>query len=122
VARHETDSWIRADDTDVQRSPTWQVIKEQQNGPFPKPPPEELYDLRIDPDHLTNVADDPAYETVRAEMESRLFAVLEAQDDPRLMEQPCRFELEPYAGDVRPVWFESAIIEHRRFYADNTGD
>ena len=82
---------------------------------FGKRPREELYDLRVDPDHLTNVADDPAYADVRAELEGRLMAVLEAEDDPRLTESPCRFELEPYAGHPTAAWFESAIAEKALF-------
>ncbi len=65
---------------------------------FGKRPREELYDLSEDPDYLVNVAGDPAYANVRGQMEARLLKILEEQDDPRLMEQPCRYEFEPYAG------------------------
>ena len=44
------------------------------------------------------VAQDPEYSTVRAELEARLLGVLTKQNDPRLMEQPCRYEFEPYAA------------------------
>ena len=47
---------------------------------------------------MNNVATDPAYANVRADLEARLLGLLEAEDDPRLMEQPCRYEFEPYAG------------------------
>ena len=65
---------------------------------FGKRPREELYDLNRDPDYITNVATDPAYGNVRTNLEARLLGVLETQDDPRLMEQPCRYDFEPYAG------------------------
>ena len=65
---------------------------------FGKRPREELYDLNEDPDYMNNVADDPAYANVKRQLEGRLIALLEAQNDPRLMEQPCRYEYEPYAG------------------------
>ena len=65
---------------------------------FGKRPREELYDLNEDPHYMNNVADDPKYANVRGQMEARLHRILEEQDDPRLMEQPCRYELEPYAG------------------------
>ena len=65
---------------------------------FGKRPREELYDLNEDPHYMNNVAYDPAYANVRRQLEGRLMAVLTAQDDPRLMEQPCRYEFEPYAG------------------------
>ncbi len=76
---------------------------------FGKRPREELYDLAKDPDYLNNVADDPAYETVRTRMEQKLLSVLEQQNDPRLMEQPCRYEYEPYAGPVDLAWFDNAM-------------
>ena len=65
---------------------------------FGKRPREELYDLSRDPDYMKNVALDPAYDNVRGELEGRLKQLLEDQDDPRLMEQPCRYDFEPYAG------------------------
>ena len=64
---------------------------------FGKRPREELYDLNEDPHYVDNVADDPRYANVKGQMKARLLAILEEQDDPRLMEQPCRYELEPYA-------------------------
>ena len=67
---------------------------------FGKRPREELYDLRVDPDYMNNVADESAYDNVRAELESNLTQVLESQRDPRLTEQPCRYEFEPYAGEL----------------------
>ncbi len=41
-----------------------------------------------------------AYANVRQAMEQRLLSVLREQNDPRLMEQPCRYEFEPYAGPL----------------------
>ena len=75
---------------------------------FGKRPREELYDLTRDPDYITNVAAVPEYEPVRSRMEERLRCVLEEQNDPRLMEQPCRYEYEPYAGPVDRAWFDGA--------------
>ena len=69
---------------------------------FGKRPREELYDLREDPHYMHNVAADPAYANIRGQMEAQLLAVLREQNDPRLMEQPCRYELEPYAGPPPP--------------------
>lgn len=69
---------------------------------FGKRPQEELYDLREDPDYIDNVAGQPNYEAARKELHDRLMAVLREQDDPRVVEEPCRFEHEPYASDTRP--------------------
>ena len=76
---------------------------------FGKRPREELYDLTKDPAYMTNVADDPAYADVRASLETRLLGVLREQNDPRLMEQPCRYEFEPYAA---PSLMQGAIAVH----------
>jgi len=59
---------------------------------------EELYDLKVDPHYMNNVADDPAYADVRRTLEERLLTVLREQNDPRVTETPCRFESAPYAG------------------------
>ncbi len=69
---------------------------------FGKRPQEELYDLREDPDYMDNVADHANFETTRKELHDRLMATLKEQDDPRVVETPCRFEHEPYASDTRP--------------------
>ena len=45
---------------------------------------EELYDLTEDPHEQTNVADDEAYEAVRAELEEKLLAWMRDTDDPLL--------------------------------------
>ena len=61
-------------------------------------PREELYDLRIDPDHMENVAGDPAYTGTRSELAAQLMELLRNQGDPRVVESPSRFEREPYTG------------------------
>lgn len=59
-------------------------------------PREELYDLRIDPDHLINVAADSKYKDTRSKLNADLMQVLTEQEDPRVVESPCRFEQEPF--------------------------
>ena len=71
---------------------------------FGKRPQEELYDLRKDPDYMENVAYESEYEQIRADLNSRLMAVLKEQNDPRLTESPPRFEHPPYAGPVPGEW------------------
>ena len=116
------DTFVTFRDMDASPTKAWLVThrEEQDVEPlyelaFGKRPREELYDLRVDPHYLHNVAAEPAYETVRADLEARLLAVLEEQRDPRLMEQPCRYEYEPYAGKVPKVWFEAAAEEQSLF-------
>ena len=71
---------------------------------FGKRPQEELYDLRKDPNYMQNVAYDSEYEHIRAGLYSRLMAVLQEQDDPRVTESPPRFEFPPYGGPVPEDW------------------
>ena len=94
---------------DLDASPTkaWMIHHREEHDveplyqlAFGKRPREELYDLIHDPHYMRNVAEDPAYANVRKTMQERLFQILQEQNDPRLMEQPCRYELEPYAGPL----------------------
>lgn len=99
------DTFVAYADLDASPTKAWMIHHREDHDveplyelAFGKRPREELYDLNEDPHYMNNVADDPAYANVRSQLEGRLTAVLRAQDDPRLMEQPCRYEFEPYAG------------------------
>ena len=63
---------------------------------FGKFPAEELYDLRVDPHYLNNVAEDASYSTVRQQLSDRLMSILTEQEDPRVVESDCRFERSPF--------------------------
>ncbi len=113
---HDTFATFR--DMDASPTKAWLISHREEHDveplydlAFGKRPREELYDLRSDPDYLNNVAAEPAYEQIRANLERRLLRILETQADPRLTEQPCRYEYEPYAGRVPRVWFEAAAEE-----------
>jgi N-sulfoglucosamine sulfohydrolase len=82
LAKHETGSWIRADDSDVQNSPSWQYIKK--SGPFQIPPPEELYDLSKDPSEKCNIIDDNAYADILTDMRNKLKDMMERTNSPLL--------------------------------------
>ena len=99
------DTFVAYADLDASPTKAWMIHHREDHDveplyelAFGKRPREELYDLNEDPHYMNNVADDPAYANVRSQLEGRLMAVLKAEDDPRLMEQPCRYEFEPYAG------------------------
>ena len=116
------DTFVTLRDMDASPTKAWLVTHREEHDveplyqlAFGKRPKEELYDLRTDPDYMTNVADDPKYTDVRAELEARLLAELEKQADPRLTEEPCRYEYEPYAGKVPQVWFEAAAAEQELY-------
>jgi N-sulfoglucosamine sulfohydrolase len=77
---------------DLYHSPTW-ISAERSAGQqlgrrtikqFLHRPEFELYDLRDDPDEIHNRADDPAYQTVKAELLGKLKAWQAATKDPWL--------------------------------------
>jgi arylsulfatase A-like enzyme len=68
---------------------------------FDKRPYEELYYLKEDPDNMHNVAVDPRFSEIKKELNEKLIHLLREQNDPRVNEFPCRFELTPYAGDLQ---------------------
>ncbi len=72
---------------------------------FGKRPAEELYDLRRDPDCVTNLAEDDAWKTKKTQLREKLFAELLRQSDPRMQGQGHVFDEYPYANP-----------EHRNFY------
>jgi arylsulfatase A-like enzyme len=82
LAKHPAGSWIRADDSDVQASLTWQSMLKI--GPFPMPPPEELYDLQSDPLEQRNIAGDPAYAPALGDLRARLQTMMERTNSPLL--------------------------------------
>ena len=63
---------------------------------FGKFPAEELYDLRVDPHYLNNVAEDAQYKEVQQQLSDQLMGVLTEQEDPRVVEPDCRFERSPF--------------------------
>lgn len=63
---------------------------------FDKRPEDELFHNTSDPDQMVNLAEDPAYASVREELRARLMNVLKEQNDPRAVEEECRFEHSPY--------------------------
>jgi hypothetical protein len=97
---------------------------------FGKRPAEELYDLKKDPDCLTNLADSPVHQALKAELREQLFDELKAQGDPRMFGRGHVFEQYLYAdpglrnfyerymageklraGWVHPTDFEPAPLE-----------
>jgi arylsulfatase A-like enzyme len=67
---------------------------------YGKRPREELYDLKADLHQVNNVAADPRYQRVRAELEQRLLAELQRTGDPRLIDDGRFFETPPMSGPV----------------------
>ncbi len=76
-------------------NPQWKPLFELAYG---KRPREELYDLKSDPHQVKNVAADPRYAGVRADLERRLMDELRRTGDPRLVDDGKFFETPPMAG------------------------
>ena len=63
---------------------------------FGKRPGEELYDVGQDPDQVKNIAADPAFADIKARLSRGLMKLLTEANDPRVTEQPPRFEAPPF--------------------------
>jgi arylsulfatase A-like enzyme len=88
-----TKAWIVAHRDDAQ----WKWYFEHAFG---NRPPEELYDLRTDPDQVKNLAGDAKYAATKKEMGDRLMATLVAANDPRVTGDAQTFERPPFTGPV----------------------
>jgi arylsulfatase A-like enzyme len=73
---------------------------------FGKRPAEELFNVDQDPDCLVNLAEDPRYAGVRAELRGQLMRELEAQADPRVLGRGHVFDEYPYANPGQRNFYE----------------
>lgn len=98
-------TFVTFPDDDAGPAKAWLVS--QRNNPQWKPlfdatyglrPREELYDLKTDPDQMHNVAQDPAYMSIRADLERRLLDELRSTNDPRMIDDGKFFETPPMSG------------------------
>ena len=71
---------------------------------FGKRPAEELFDLRNDPDCMTNLATAPEHQERLASLGALLEAGLRRQEDPRMAGQGGVFDRYPYAGPERGLY------------------
>ena len=107
AAALETNTFAAFADMDAGPTKAWLVAhrndkewKPYFDRAFAKRPGEELYDLRVDPDQLKNVASDSGYETNRKQLADQLSKILTDAGDPRLVEKECRFEKSPFTDAV----------------------
>ena len=103
----ETDTMVCYADLDASPTKAWMIhhrsdpdVQRSFELGFGLRPQEELYDLRNDPDYLHSIAGQPAHADAQAGLKRQLFELLRTQKDPRVVEQPCRFEAPPFAGPV----------------------
>lgn len=97
IDKGPTKSWMIFNRAEPEVAPLYELA-------FGKRPQEELYDLNKDPDYMNNVVGKPGYEDVTNRLRNQLFEVLRSNDDPRLVEDPPRFELPPFAGPIPEDW------------------
>ena len=92
---------------DVDASPTKDVLIEGKDDPdmgiywqlsFGKRPADELYDLRLDPVQLHNVADRTEYVDTLERLKEKLFSELERYEDPRIIGGADAFDSYKYTG------------------------
>lgn len=65
---------------------------------FGKRPLEELYDVKKDPDMLKNLAGNNSFDAVKKNLSERLMKELIRAGDPRVVENPPRFEKPPFTN------------------------
>jgi arylsulfatase A-like enzyme len=103
VEQLETDTFITHNDMDG--GPTKAFLVTQRQAPEVKPfydlafarrPLEELYDLRVDPHQLNNVAGQKDYEKIQTELRTQLTSYLRETGDPRVEGDGTRFDRMPY--------------------------
>jgi N-sulfoglucosamine sulfohydrolase len=89
-----TKAWLVA----ARNTPEW---KDHYNWVYGQRPKYELYDLKKDPQETTNVAQDPAYADIKAQLEATLMEELTRTGDPRLINNGAFFETPPMSGPTQ---------------------
>jgi uncharacterized sulfatase len=95
-----TKAWLVLNQTDPEVKPFFDIAVAQR-------PSEELYNLRVDPDQMENVAGDADYQEQRRQLAGRLMGVLTETGDPRVVGDGETFDRAPYVEEE----------EHRNYRA-----
>lgn len=64
-------------------------------------PEEELFAVDGDPDHMVNLAGDPKFAEIKAQLSSRLMKVLDDTGDPRVSGDGTQYDKPPFAGSSK---------------------
>ena len=86
-----TKAWIVSNRKDAKVKPFYEHA-------YGKRPREQLFDMKKDPHQMKNVATDPAYSKVLAELRDKLMDELKSTGDPRVVDDGRYFETPPLAG------------------------
>ncbi|MCA9128009.1 MAG: sulfatase [Planctomycetales bacterium] len=102
----QEDTFAAFGDLDASPTKAWMLtntdqlgVREQVELTFGLRPAEELFDLRADPDHLKNLADDADYQQIKQELSTRLMNTLRATGDPRVIGDGLTFDQPPYSSE-----------------------
>ncbi|MBM4077286.1 MAG: sulfatase, partial [Planctomycetes bacterium] len=77
------------------KEPSWKPYFDRAFG---RRPQEELYDLKLDPHQMNNVAEIPTYSEAKGKLKDRLLNELQKTADPRMIENGKYFETPPLSG------------------------
>ncbi len=83
---------------------------------FGKRGQEELFNIGIDPECMTNLSDNSEYQSVKTLLRDQLFQELKRQDDPRMSGQGAVFDNFPYA-DARQAHFYERYMDGEKLNA-----
>ncbi len=97
------DTFAAFSDLDASPTKAWMLthrdvpsVQQQVVLTFGLRPSEELFDIRRDPNHMHNLADDPDFSTAKQQLSARLLQVLESTGDPRVVGAGDAFDAPPY--------------------------
>ena len=89
-------------------SPTKEVLKYLQGHyydlSFGKRQPEELYDLKLDPEGVNNLAGDLAHRPICNQLRERMMTMLKADEDPRALGNAAIFDTYKYVGSRKKAY------------------
>ena len=71
---------------------------------FGKRPPEELYDIKADPECLNNLVNEAKFAVTKRELQERMNNMLREDGDPRALGQAEFFDTIRYTGPRRHAW------------------
>jgi len=81
------------------KSPHWQQS-------FGKRPEDELYNIKSDPECMSNLSEDPAFDSLLTQLKEQLFSELKSQGDPRMFDRGHIFDEYLYADKKNTGFYE----------------
>jgi N-sulfoglucosamine sulfohydrolase len=100
----ESNTFIAYADMDASPTKAWLVAHQNDRQwkwhydfAFGKRPPEELYDVKKDPDQIHNLVADPAYAKQKQDLSTRLMTLLTNARDPRVTGDGKTFDRPPFS-------------------------